>query len=142
MLHFQIDSGSPAPAYRQLMEQVRYYVASGAVRAGDKLPSIRELARYLGVNPSTVVKAYGELEHAGVIEQRQGSGAFVQAGGKSPSKRERTRALRTRAQHLAVEAKQMGVDRELVLQLVEEELDALEARAKAATQQNNKESRS
>ena len=142
MLHFQIDPGSSAPAYRQLMEQVRYYVASGAVRAGHKLPSIRELARYLGVNPSTVVKAYGELEHAGVIEQRQGSGAFVQAGGKAPSKRERTRILRARAQHLAVEAKQMGVERELVLRLVEEELEALEASDKATPPKNNKETRS
>ena len=127
MLHYQIDPGSSAPAYRQIMEQVRYYVASGAVVAGGKLPSIRELARYLGVNPSTIVKAYGELEHAGVIERRQGSGVFVQDGAKAPSKRERTRVLRERARRLAVEAKQMGVDGGLVLRLVEEELEALDA---------------
>ena len=126
MLHYQIDPGSSAPAYRQLMEQVQYYVASGAVQAGQKLPSIRELARYLGVNPSTVVKSYGELEHAGVIERRQGSGVFVRAGAKSPTKRERTRALRARAQRLVVEAKQMGAERELVLRIVSEELDALD----------------
>ena len=128
MLHYQIDPGSAAPAYRQLMEQVQYYVASGTVAGGDKLPSIRELARYLGVNPSTVVKAYGELEHAGVIERRHGSGVFVKRGAKSPPKRERERALRERAQRLAVEAKQMGVERELVLRLVAEELDALDGK--------------
>lgn len=127
MLHYQIDPGSAAPAYRQLMEQVQYYVASGAVAGGEKLPSIRELARYLGVNPSTVVKAYGELEHAELIERRQGSGVFVRADAKAPSLRERTKALRARAQRLAVEAIQMGAERELVLRLVNEELDALEA---------------
>jgi GntR family transcriptional regulator len=129
VLHYQIDPGNSAPAYRQLMEQVQYYVASGAAPAGEKLPSIRELARYLGVNPSTVVKAYGELEHAGVIERRQGSGVFVQAAAKSPSKRERERALRARIQRLVVEAKQMGVERELVLRVLEEELNALETPA-------------
>jgi GntR family transcriptional regulator len=127
VLHFQIDPGSPAPTYRQLMAQVQYYVASGTLKAGQKLPSIRELARYLGVNPSTVVKAYGELEHAGVIERRQGSGVFVQAAARPPSKRELERALRVRARTLAVEAKQMGADPQLVRRIVTEELQALEA---------------
>ncbi|MFT5731864.1 MAG: GntR family transcriptional regulator [Planctomycetota bacterium] len=107
------------------MEQVQYYVASGVVKPGEKLPSIRELARYLGVNPSTVVKAYGELEHAGVIDRRQGSGAFVCEGAKAPSVKQREAALRARARHLAVEAKQMGVDRAQVLRIVAEELEAL-----------------
>ena len=127
MLHYQIDPGRAVPAYRQLMEQVQYNVASGWVESGEKLPSIRELARYLGVNPSTIVKAYSELEHLGVIERRQGSGVFVRAGGKAPSLRERTRVLRQSAQRLAVEAKQMDADRELLLRLVGEEFDALEA---------------
>ncbi len=126
------------------MEQVRYYVASGAVQADEKLPSIRELARYLGVNPSTVVKAYGELEHAGVIERRQGSGVFVRAGGKTPSKRERTRVLRERARRLAVEAKQMGIEAKEALRLVAEELDALDAgeQKAAANNKQDKESKS
>ncbi len=129
MLHYQIDPASSAPAYRQLMAQIQYYVASGAVQAGQKLPSIRELARYLGVNPSTVVRAYGELEHAGVIERRQGSGVFVQPRAESPSMRERTRTLRARAQSLVVEAKQMGIERKLALRLVAEEWDALDKSA-------------
>ncbi|MCB9896606.1 MAG: GntR family transcriptional regulator [Planctomycetes bacterium] len=128
MLHYQIDPANSAPAYRQLMAQVQYYVASGAVKAGERLPSIRELARALRVNPSTIVKAYGELEHAGVIERRQGSGVFVRAGAKTPSKRERVRTLRERARSLVVEARQMGAERELVLDLLAEEWDALDAR--------------
>lgn len=138
VLHYQIDPASSAPAYRQLMTQVQYYVASGAVRVGDKLPSIRELARHLGVNPSTVVKAYSELEHEGVIERRQGSGVFVQKGAKPPSKRELTRAIRARIRQLVVEAKQRGAERELVLRIVAEEMDALDSSAGRA--RKNKES--
>lgn len=126
LLHYQIDSRAAVPAYRQLMAQVTYYVASGALDAGDQLPSIRSLARYLGVNPSTVVKAYAELEPDQVVESRQGSGVFVRAAAKAPTVRQRAAALRERARTLAVEATQMGAGRELVLRIVAEELDALE----------------
>jgi len=126
LLHYQIDSRAAAPAYRQLMAQVAYYVASGALVPGAQLPSIRALARYLGVNPSTVVKAYAELEVDQVVESRQGSGVFVRAGAKVPTVRQRQAALRERARTLVVEASQMGADRELVLRIVAEELAALE----------------
>jgi len=125
MLHYQIDPRDDAPAYRQLMAQVRYYVASGALGAGEQLPSIRALASYLGVNPSTIVKAYGELEHEDVIESRQGRGVFVAPKAKGPTARERARILRERARSLAVEAHQMGASREQVLEVVAEELDAM-----------------
>jgi GntR family transcriptional regulator len=77
MLHFQLSIHSGVPVYRQLMDQIRHYVASGVLAPGDQLPSIRELARFLAVNPTTIVKAYGELAHDGVIEIRHGRGAFV-----------------------------------------------------------------
>lgn len=117
-LHFQLDPHSGLPVYRQLMDQLRSYIASGALRAGDQLPSIRELSKTLAVNPSTVVKAYGELEHLGVIESRQGRGAFVaERAPKWPvsQRRERLRAL---AAQLAVEASQMGATDAEVLDAV------------------------
>ncbi len=125
MLHIEIDSRSAVPAYRQLMDQVKYYVASGAVRGGDRLPSIRELSRYLGVNPTTVVKAYTELEHEGAIERRHGKGVFVRDGVESLSRKELAAALHEAARRLAVEALQMGAPRELVLRVVREELTAV-----------------
>ena len=125
MLHYQIDPRDDAPTYRQLMAQVRYYVASGALGAGEQLPSIRALASYLGVNPSTIVKTYSELEHEGVIERRQGRGVFVSPKTKRLTARQCERALRDRARSLAVEAKQMGAERKLVLKIVAEQLDAL-----------------
>jgi GntR family transcriptional regulator len=124
-LHFQIDPRSGLPVYRQLMDQLRSYIATGALSAGGQLPSIRELAKALGVNPSTVVKAYGELEHLGVIESRQGRGAFVaERAPKWPAaqRRERLRAL---AAQLALEATQMGAGESEILDAVKAAIDRL-----------------
>ena len=71
MLHFEVDPRGPTPAYHQLMEQVVRYVAAGSLAPGDRLPSIRELARDLGVNPSTVVRAWSELEHMAALRDRR-----------------------------------------------------------------------
>lgn len=122
MLHFQIDPHSGIPVYRQVMDQVKYYVAAGTLHAGDQLPSIRELSQSLAVNPTTVVKTYSELEHEGVIEMRHGKGAFVAAGAGKLSEREREKLLRRLARQLAVEAVQMGASEPLVLRLLSEEI--------------------
>ena len=106
MLHFQIDPQSGIPVYRQIMDQVKYYVASGTLRRGERLASVRELARLLKINPTTVVKAYSELAHEDVIEQKQGKGAFVTHSATRYSKKERERSLRRISRQLAVEAEQ------------------------------------
>ena len=126
MLHLQIAPSSGVPSYRQIMDQIAYYVASGSLRPGDALPSIRELAGRLAVNPSTIVKAYGELEHQGVVEMRQGKGVFVAGGGRKLPAAELKRALRAEARRLALGAKQMGLSRELARELLDEEMDRLE----------------
>jgi len=125
MLHFQIDPHSGVPVYRQVMDQVRYYVASGILKAGDQLPSIRELAHALAVNPTTVVKAYNELQHLGTIELKQGKGAFVAAEAEGMSQREREAELRRLAGQWAVEATQMGASAELAARVLRERMQAL-----------------
>ena len=124
-LHIQIDALSGLPVYRQIMDQVKYYVASGALVTGDQLPSIRELAQALTVNPTTVVKAYTELVHEEVIELRQGKGAFVAAISNPLSGEEQDKAVRRIARQLAVEATQMGMGAERVIRIVDEELTAM-----------------
>ena len=126
MLHIQITPSSGVPGYRQIMDQVAYYVASGALRPGDALPSIRDLAGRLAVNPSTVVKAYGELAHQGIVEMRQGKGVFVSEAARKIPAFELKRALRAEARRLALGAKQMGAARDLVHEILDEELDRLE----------------
>jgi GntR family transcriptional regulator len=121
-VHIQIDPHSGFPVYRQMMDQIRYYVASGVLAPGDQLPSIRDLAQKLAVNPTTVVKAYSELAHAGVIEMRHGKGVFVAQHSLRMSDREREKALRRLARQLAVEAAQMSAPTDLVLTIVQEEI--------------------
>ena len=80
---FRINQSSGVPLYLQLMEQVKHAVETGALRTGDQLPTIRSLAEELVMNPNTVVRAYRELEHEGVLELKHGSGAFVKESGVS-----------------------------------------------------------
>jgi GntR family transcriptional regulator len=76
---FRVDAGSGVPIYRQLVEQVRLEVMLGGLAPGDQLPTLREVVDALAINPNTVVKAYTELEHEGLVVRRQGMGTFVTA---------------------------------------------------------------
>jgi GntR family transcriptional regulator len=76
---FLLDMHSGMPVYRQIMDQVRGAVASGALSAGDQLPTVRQLAVDLAINPNTVVRAYRELELGGLLETHQGTGTFISA---------------------------------------------------------------
>ena len=86
MILLKPNPSSGVPIYLQLMEQVKHAIETGALRPGEQLPGIRPLAEELVINPNTVAKAYRELEHEGVIELRQGAGAFV--SDKAPSKKD------------------------------------------------------
>src|ERR1700758_1775026 len=74
---FAIDLHSGVPVYRQLIDQVRSGIASGTLTAGDQLPTVRQLAVDLAINPNTVMRAYRELELGGLIETHQGTGTFI-----------------------------------------------------------------
>jgi len=76
---FMLDLHSGMPVYRQIMNQVRGGIASGALAAGDQLPTVRQLAVDLEINPNTVVRAYRELELGGLLETHQGTGTFIGA---------------------------------------------------------------
>lgn len=76
-MFFKLNPNTGQPLYRQLMQQIQHATETGALRDGDQLPGIRTLAEELVVSANTVVKAYSELEHGGLLELRQGSGAFV-----------------------------------------------------------------
>ena len=80
VIEFRIERGSGLPAYLQLVGQVRQALRLGWVKPGDRLPAVREVVSGCGVNPNTVLKAYRELELAGLVEARQGAGTFVSAG--------------------------------------------------------------
>src|ERR1041384_83562 len=85
------------PIYRQIVDQVKYLVAAGRLTPGEELPPIRGLAEQLVVNPNTVARAYLELERAGIVTKRQGSGTYVSDAGSPLKRRERLKILTQRA---------------------------------------------
>jgi GntR family transcriptional regulator len=91
--HFMLDLRSGVPAYRQIIDQVRGALASGALTTGDQLPTVRQLAVDLAVNPNTVVRAYRELEFGGLLETHQGTGTFISTQKLAHADAERDRQL-------------------------------------------------
>ena len=90
---FHLDLHSGVPVYRQVIDQVRGGLASGALVAGDQLPTVRQLAVDLAINPNTVVRAYKELELGGLLETHQGTGTFIGSQKLSLDGAERERQL-------------------------------------------------
>jgi len=88
-----LDLNSGMPVYRQIMDQVRGAIASGALTPGDQLPTVRQLAVDLEINPNTVVRAYRELELGGLLETHQGTGTFISAQKMKRADAERERQL-------------------------------------------------
>jgi GntR family transcriptional regulator len=107
------------PIYRQIVNQVKYLVASGLLLPGEELPPIRTLALQLKVTPNTIVKAYGELEISGVVQKRHGSGTFVSEGRPQPvALRERRRVVEQRIDALLAEAHQLNFSTDDILRMV------------------------
>jgi GntR family transcriptional regulator len=117
--HFvHINTGSPEPIYRQLAEQVKRRVAAGQLKAGDEIPSVRELAQALAVHPMTVSKAYSLLESDGVLERRRGLSMVVAAQHqRARSTADRVELLRPTLEKAAAEARQLGLPKTQALQL-------------------------
>ena len=92
-MQISIDTKSGVPFYRQIIEQVKFAIARGDLQPGDRLPTVRQLAVDLSVNPNTVVRAYRELEIEGVIDTQQGSGTFVSDRRPDIDRLERQRML-------------------------------------------------
>ncbi|MDP3773912.1 MAG: GntR family transcriptional regulator [Gemmatimonadales bacterium] len=108
----QIDPRSPIPLYIQIANRLRVAVATGELQPGAVLPSVRNLATVIRVNPATVVQAYRELEWAGVVESRQGAGTFVKDLPEAKRDAERQREAQRLIRQLLQESSNLGVTRE------------------------------
>lgn len=117
-LPIQIDAHNGVPAYRQVVEQIRFLAAAGALKPGDQLPSIRELARQLGVNASTIVRAYDDLAAQGDVEQQQGRGVFLASRPVTAIDAD----LRRNARAFVTAARARGLSDPLIRELFEEAL--------------------
>ncbi|MFZ6756926.1 GntR family transcriptional regulator [Undibacterium sp. Ji50W] len=116
---FRVTTGTSEPIYRQLIEQLRRLLAGGQVAAGDAMPSVREVASALGVNPMTVSKAYSMLEAEGLLMRRRGLGMEVasQKGG-SQDLGTRLEILRPSLERIAIEASQLELEPKAVIALL------------------------
>ena len=92
-MFIRIENSSAVPGYRQIMDQIRYQVAAGVIRSGERLPSVRDLAKQLPANQNTVLKAYDLLAREGLVERRQGDGTFVLDAPPALKKSERLKQI-------------------------------------------------
>jgi len=133
---FQIDFKSGKAVYLQLVDQVRYAAASGALRPGESLPSIRPLAEELRVNRNTIAKAYTELESQGIIETLPGKGCFLKENNSHFTKGVRQKLLLKEIDQAVVTAHHLQVAREPFISMVNERLDYFEKKAADAEENN------
>jgi GntR family transcriptional regulator len=118
MIGFHISSTSGVPTYMQIVEQVRQALRLGRLESGDRLPTVREVAAALAINPNTVLKAYRELEHEGLVEGRHGQGTYVvrSLSGPSPGTLDE---LRTSLETWVAQARAAGLEREHIRAVVD-----------------------
>jgi GntR family transcriptional regulator len=124
-LHISTKDG--VPIYLQIVNQIKYLVASGRLAPGEELPPIRVLATQLVVNPNTVARAYRELELKGIVEKRRTAGTFVSAAGSPLARRERVKILTERIDALLAEARQMNLDTDAVVELLRQRDEIMQA---------------
>ena len=127
-MQFQINTASKVPIYRQLAEQIRSAIARGDLQPDEQLPSVRQLSKDVVVNPNTIARAYAELEHAGIVTKRHGSGTYVSDNGSPLKRAERLRILAQRADALVVEAQHLEIELSEVIDLIRERHKAMQSK--------------
>ena len=126
-MHLHLDHHSGEPIYRQIVEAIKYKIASGQLGMDRRLPSIRALAEALKINPRTVVKAYEELQHAGLVIMRHGQGVFVAANHEAKPPSARHKAIGEMARRMLAEAFRLGAGRAEVLRIIESEANKMDS---------------
>ncbi|HIG27828.1 MAG TPA: GntR family transcriptional regulator [Verrucomicrobiales bacterium] len=120
----RLDHHSGEPIWRQVVEQIKYQIASGELKHDEKLPSIRGLAGELAINPRTVVKAYESLEHLGLVVMRQGQGVFVSRGDYKTEVRSaaRKKILNEMSRRLLAEGTRLGAQPEEMIEIIKQQI--------------------
>src|SRR5262249_32007255 len=127
-VQIHISPSDGVPIYLQIVNQVKYLVASGRLAPGEELPPIRTLAEQLLVNPNTVARAYRELEGAGIVTKRRTTGTYVSDAGSPLARQERLRILAERIDLLLAEARQMDIGTDEVIDLLREREELIRSR--------------
>jgi GntR family transcriptional regulator len=128
-MQIQISTADGVPIYQQIVNQVRYLIAAGRLQVGEELLPIRVLAEQLTINPNTVARAYLELERAGIVTKRHGSGTYVSETRPAVGQREKVKILNKRVDALLMEARHLEVDLNEVIKLLREREAVMEGEA-------------
>jgi len=124
-MQIRIDNASNRPVYRQIIDQIKRDIALGWLIKDEKLPTVRQLAAQLAINPNTIAKAYRQLEQEGIIITKPGSGAFIANLDSNLSRAVRKRLLSDELERIAVEAFHMQIDRQTLLELFNNAVEKL-----------------
>jgi len=114
-MYLRLDYQSGEAIYRQIVEQIKYKIASGELKPNEQLPSIRDLAKQLKINPRTVVKIYEDLQGGGLVVRRQGQGVFVRDGQAAVPTNTRNKLIGEMARRMLAEASRLGASEEEVI---------------------------
>ena len=132
---FQVNLADAKPVYLQLMDQVKFAIASGRLKPDDRLPPVRDVAVQARINRNTVARVYAELEREGLVYTRSGQGTFVSGRASTVNRTEQRRQLASALDELLAQAKLYGLSREQLMSLIEDRMDTIftEPVAKTAT---------
>jgi len=126
-VQIHITTSDGVPIYQQVVNQIKFLIASGRLNSGDELPPIRVLAAQLLINPNTVARAYRELETSGIVEKRRTAGTYVSEQGSPLARRERVKILAERIDTLLAEAIHMGISIDDVMKLIQQRHNAIQS---------------
>ncbi len=115
-MQFRIDNASSRPVYQQIMDQIKRDIAMGRLIKNEKLPTVRQLAGQIAINPNTIAKAYRQLEQQGIIVTKAGSGAFVANLDSSLSRSVRKKLISEELERIAVDAYHMQIESQTLLE--------------------------
>lgn len=125
-MFFQIDFAAGLAIYDQIVRQIKFAVAGDVLKEGELIPSVRELARELTINPNTVARAYRQLQDQRVLDSVRGTGLAVAAGARKRCREERVQLIRERLDQVFAEARQSRLDPQTLRDLVERQLRAID----------------
>ena len=122
-MQFRIDNASGRAVYQQIIDQVKRDIALGRLTKDEKLPTVRQLAVQLAINPNTIAKAYRRLEQEGIITTKPGAGAFVANLDSNLSKAVRKKLICEDIEHLIVDAIHMQIEKQMLIRWVKERIE-------------------
>lgn len=121
-MFFEINPSNGVPVYEQVSRQIMFAVASGSIETGELIPSVRELARELAINPNTVARAFRDLQDQDILQTVRGTGVAVSKGAKTKCVSARTRLIRERLRNVFEEARQSQLEDEELQKIIDAEL--------------------